>query len=111
MNYLKEVVFSFNEEYTLFSNSFFNLFKNVIRQENGKIYLMGRNWKKNYAPLFPEIIKEIKQIKANNFVLDSELTFFKNLIFQNFYLLSKARLTNNKPKIIAKFSTQNCTLV
>lgn len=47
----------------------------IIKKD--KISMIGRSWKNNYAPDFPEIVNDIKKIKLNTFVLDSELTFFK----------------------------------
>lgn len=48
----------------------------IIIKENNRIYMMGRNWKNNFVPLFPKIAKDIAKIPLKNFVLDSELTFF-----------------------------------
>jgi len=49
----------------------------LIIKKNNSILLKGRSWKSDYAPNFPEIIKDIKKIPLNEFILDSELTFFK----------------------------------
>ncbi|KKN53352.1 hypothetical protein LCGC14_0603220 [marine sediment metagenome] len=49
----------------------------IIIKKNNKISLIGRSWKSNYAPNFPEIVNDIKKIQLNSFILDSELTFFK----------------------------------
>jgi bifunctional non-homologous end joining protein LigD len=38
---------------------------------------MGRSWKNDFAPGYPEIVSELKKINAANFVIDGELVFFK----------------------------------
>lgn len=48
----------------------------AIRRD-GHIWMMGRSWKNDFAPGYPEIVAELKKIPGGDFVLDGELTFFK----------------------------------
>ena len=41
------------------------------------IVLRGRSWTNDYAPRHPEIVEDLKKLKAHSAVLDGELTFFK----------------------------------
>jgi ATP-dependent DNA ligase len=49
----------------------------AINQGNGW-HLMTRHWKNDVSSKFPEIIRELSQIKSKDIILDGELTFFKN---------------------------------
>jgi len=49
----------------------------AINQGNGW-HLMTRHWKNDVAINFPEVIKELSNIRSNDIILDGELTFFKN---------------------------------
>jgi len=49
----------------------------AINQGNGW-HLMTRHWKNEVSARFPEVIKELSQIKSKDVVLDGELTFFKD---------------------------------
>jgi len=44
----------------------------------GRIVMPGRSWKTNFAenPLYADIVKELRDIPVDEFILDSELTFF-----------------------------------
>lgn len=48
-----------------------------IIKDGDKVVLRGRSWINDYAPKFPEIVAEVKQLPVESCVLDSELTFFK----------------------------------
>jgi bifunctional non-homologous end joining protein LigD len=48
-----------------------------IIKSGDKVVLRGRSWINDYAPKFPELVAEIKQLPVEACVLDSELTFFK----------------------------------
>src|SRR4030042_5209093 len=51
----------------------------IVAVNQGKgWHLMTRHWKNDVASKFPEIIKELSQIKSKDVVLDGELTFFKH---------------------------------
>jgi bifunctional non-homologous end joining protein LigD len=50
----------------------------VAIKKEGRWYLMTRSWKNEVSNRFPEIVKDLNKIHANDIVLDSELTFFKN---------------------------------
>jgi bifunctional non-homologous end joining protein LigD len=46
-------------------------------KKDGQIWMITRSWKNSLGPGYPEIIADLQKIKADNFVLDGELTFFK----------------------------------
>ena len=46
-------------------------------KRNGNIWLMGRSWKNDFGPGYPEIVSELRKLPAKEFTLDGELTFFK----------------------------------
>lgn len=46
-------------------------------KQNGTIWMMGRSWKNDFAPGYPEIVAELQKLPATSFVIDGELTFFK----------------------------------
>lgn len=46
-------------------------------KSDGNLWMMGRSWKNDFAPGYPEIVSELKRLPADNFVIDGELTFFK----------------------------------
>jgi len=50
----------------------------LFKLKNGKIVMMGRSWKNDFAPRFPEIVKEAKRLRCKTCILDGELTFFKH---------------------------------
>jgi len=41
------------------------------------VRLRGRSWKNDFARRYPEIVADLKQVKAKHFVMDAELVFFK----------------------------------
>lgn len=45
--------------------------------EGSKWHMVTRSWKNEVSDRFPEIIKELNQIKSRDIILDAELTFFK----------------------------------
>lgn len=49
----------------------------IIIKEGNNVWLMGRSWKSDFSPRFPEIVAEVRKLPVKNVVLDSELTFFK----------------------------------
>jgi bifunctional non-homologous end joining protein LigD len=48
----------------------------IAIKRDGKIWLMGRSWKNDFGPGYPEIISELNKLPAKEFILDGELTFF-----------------------------------
>ena len=55
------------------------------------VELWGRTWKNNYAPLFPEIVNDIRKIPVYAFILDGELTFFKKGTDKDVFLSALAK--------------------
>jgi bifunctional non-homologous end joining protein LigD len=49
----------------------------LIIKDGDRVEMRGRSWKNDYAPLFPEIVEEIRKLPVEACVLDSELTFFE----------------------------------
>ena len=68
MNYLEDVIFSFGKDSIEFSNSFINLFQNVIITDNNKKYLMRSD--DNYFPRVQIDISGVKKKVQARFVLD-----------------------------------------
>ena len=48
-----------------------------IIKDGDNVALRGRSWINDFAPKFPELVSEVRQIPVEACVLDSELTFFK----------------------------------
>lgn len=49
----------------------------IVAIKQGSVWhLMTRHWKNDVANNFPEIIRDLNQLKVNNTALDCELTFF-----------------------------------
>ena len=48
-----------------------------IIKDGDKVTLRGRSWINDYAPKFPELVAEVRQLPVDSCVLDSELTFFR----------------------------------
>lgn len=49
----------------------------IIIKDGDRVEMRGRSWKNDYAPLFPEIVEEVRKLPVEAAVLDSELTFFE----------------------------------
>ena len=51
--------------------------RTFILKDGDKVVLRGRSWINDYAPKFPELVAEVRQLPVGSCVLDSELTFFE----------------------------------
>jgi len=49
----------------------------LIVKDGDRVEMRGRSWINDFAPRFPEIVKEIRKLPVESCVLDSELTFFR----------------------------------
>jgi len=50
--------------------------RTVLYKNGNNIQLIGRTWINDYKEQFPEIVKDSRSIRADNCILDTELTFF-----------------------------------
>lgn len=63
----------------------------LIIKEGKTVLLVGaRTWKSDYAPNFPEIVKEVKKLPVHSCIIDSELTFFKRGTDKDVFLTALA---------------------
>lgn len=51
--------------------------RTFIIKDGNKVVLRGRSWINDFAPKFPELVAEVRQLPVESCVLDSELTFFR----------------------------------
>lgn len=61
----------------------------ILFKDGKKIHMIGRSWKNDFAPKFPEIVEEAKKLRARTCILDGELTFFKGKT--DFFLTALAK--------------------
>jgi len=47
-----------------------------IIKDGDRVRLIGRSWKNDYAPNFPELVEAVRRIRAKRFVACAELTYF-----------------------------------
>ena len=48
----------------------------IVIKWGDDVWMIGRSWINDYAPLYPEIADEIRKLPVDKAILDSELTFF-----------------------------------
>ena len=49
----------------------------IIIKDGNSVKMISRSRKNDFAPNYPRLVKDIKSINKKQFILDSELTFFK----------------------------------
>jgi len=68
----------------------------IIIKDGDRVEMRGRSWINDYAPLFPEIVAEIRKLPVDSCVLDSELTFFKKGTDKDVFISALAKPETKK---------------
>jgi len=68
----------------------------IIIKDGDRVEMRGRSWINDYAPLFPEIVEEIRKLPVDSCVLDSELTFFKKGTDKDVFITALAKPETKK---------------
>ena len=50
--------------------------RTIIFKHKDEVWIIGKSWAKCYNDYFPELVKEVLKIKAEECILDTELTWF-----------------------------------
>jgi bifunctional non-homologous end joining protein LigD len=70
--------------------------RTFIIKDGDRVVMRGRSWINDYAPLFPEIVAEVRKLPVHSAVLDSELTFFKAGTDKDVFITALARPETKK---------------
>ena len=70
--------------------------RTIIIKDGDRVEMKGRSWINDYAPLFPEIVAEIRKLPVDSCVLDSELTFFKKGTDKDVFISALAKPETKK---------------
>lgn len=70
--------------------------RTFIIKDGDRVVMRGRSWINDYAPLFPEIVAEVRKLPVHSVVLDTELTFFKSGTDKDVFITALARPETKK---------------